>query len=184
MSVNVYDEKTNQLIQIAGNPQGGETEVVVSTEKPTDGTLLWVNPEGESGSGGKTKASDISYNNSQSGLSAKNVQEAVDEIRDNVRGMFVLKKVLNGENKFEFQPDFTPMSSNANRQSVLIFGIANGSMVFAVIGLYGKDKAPETILKNGISSVVKNSDNQRVTVYLEQTAYDSFLLISPNKIGE
>ena len=61
-------------------PQG-KSSVYVGSEEPTDDSLVWIDTDGESSMpSGATAAISVSFDNSTSGLTATNVQSAIDEL--------------------------------------------------------------------------------------------------------
>lgn len=73
-------ESGEQGIQGPAGPQG-KSSVYVGSEEPTDDSLVWIDTDGEpSVPSGATAAISVSFDNSTSGLTATNVQSAIDEL--------------------------------------------------------------------------------------------------------
>ena len=96
MSLNLYNSQTKQLTPLAGNARNnvvGATSVangvaglvpaplIADRDKFLKGDGTWA---AAGGSGGASSAEDVSYDNTTSELEAENVQDALDEIDDQV----------------------------------------------------------------------------------------------------
>ena len=96
-------------------------------------------------------------------------------------GLWATNKYVVGES-FSFQSVFTDLSSTGSRQTVLMFGNANGQLVNGALLIRGDGS--ECAWSGNPSSISASMDSSgRVTVNLGRQAYDTFTLISGEKIA-
>ena len=100
---------------------------------------------------------------------------------DSRMGLWAMNKYVVGQN-FNFQSVFTDPSSTGSRQTVLMFGNANGQLVNGALLIRGDGS--ECAWSGNPSSISASMDSSgRVTVNLGRQAYDTFTLISGGKIA-
>ena len=131
----------------------------------------------------RTHVSAVWYNK----LANKTVKDKLDEIDTSISslnsktGMWATNKYVVGES-FSFQSVFTDLSSAGSRQNVLIFGNANGQLVNGMLMIRGNgSECAWSGIPSSISASIDSSG--RVTVNLGRQAYDTFTLISGEKIA-
>lgn len=116
---------------------------------------------------------------------AKNVIGALNELNsktNNING-YILISFVNATDTIKIQTKFDSIpTSGAMRQSIFMFGTANGTTVYGMITLFSN--TPLNSRWNGVGNVGVNIDsNGIVTITLPQTSYDRFILISSEKIA-
>lgn len=103
-------------------------------------------------------------------------------VRNSINGVFMATKTVSGASTFDIQTkysEFATTGGNGNeRQSLFIFGVANGSIVYgvAVVSNTGVTTWQGT---NGVTLSTKSGGI--LTVKLPQTAYDLMTIISSRK---
>lgn len=101
---------------------------------------------------------------------------------NNING-HILISFVNATDTIKIQTKFDSIpTSGAMRQSIFMFGTANGTTVYGMITLFSN--TPLNSRWDGVGKVGVNIDsNGIVTITLPQTSYDRFILISSEKIA-
>ena len=95
--------------------------------------------------------------------------------------MYAIFKDVFSTKTLVFQSKFTTYTSESSRQSVFIFGMDNGIPVHGLLCIGGGGN----ITYNGTGNVSGSMDSTgKVTLTLDKTAYDRFLLISSEYITD
>lgn len=115
----------------------------------------------------------------------KSIIPAINELNsktNNING-HILISFVNATDTIKIQTKFDSIpTSGAMRQSIFMFGTANGTTVYGMITLFSN--TPLNSRWDGVGKVGVNIDsNGIVTITLPQTSYDRFILISSEKIA-
>ena len=115
----------------------------------------------------------------------KTLVAALNELNsktNNING-YILISFANATDTIKIQTKFDSIpTSGATRQSIFMFGTANGVTVYGMITLFSN--TPLNSRWDGVGNVGVNIDsNGIVTITLPQTSYDRFILISSEKIA-
>lgn len=108
---------------------------------------------------------------------------ALNSKTNNING-YMLILFVNGTNTINIRTKFDSIpTSGAMRQSIFIFGTANGMTTYGMITLFSNTPSNSRFDGEGNVKVVIDSDGI-TKITLPQTSYDRFVLISPERIAE
>lgn len=112
----------------------------------------------------------------------KGIRVTLNSKTNNING-YILISFVNATDTIKIQTKFDSIpTSGAMRQSIFMFGTANGVTVYGMITLFSN--TPLSSRWDGVGNVGVNIDsNGIVTITLPQTSYDRFILISSEKIA-
>lgn len=104
------------------------------------------------------------------------------KVRDSINGVYMGTKLVSGTSTFDVQTKFaefaTTGGSGVERQSLFLFGVANGSIVYGVAVVSNTG----VTTWQGTSGVTLSTKTGGIlTVKLPQTAYDWFTILSSRK---
>lgn len=105
-------------------------------------------------------------------------------VRSSINGVFMATKTVSGTSTFDIQTKYSEFATTGGtgveRQSLFIFGVANGSIVYGVAVVSNTG----VTTWQGTSGVTLSTKSGGIlTVKLPQTAYDWFTIISSRKFS-
>lgn len=105
-------------------------------------------------------------------------------VRDSINGVYMATKPVSGTSTFDIQTKYSEFATTGGtgveRQSLFIFGVANGSIVYGVAVVSNTG----VTTWQGTSGVTLSTKSGGIlTVKLPQTAYDWFTIISSRKFS-
>lgn len=169
----------------SGTDKGNVYVCVLAGDANTAKWAYKQNIMGPTGPAGTANASSVAYNNESSGLTAGNVQGALDELTNKIGvldkklGIYAVSKYVSAAS-FSFKSWFDDLTHTGSRQSVLIFGMINNTPMNGILTIFGAGSCKWTGIPEKITASM--ASDGRITVNLQSMAYDTFTMISGDLI--